>query len=92
MIDNNGKEVVLKRVPCIYYLVWFQESQEQIRALLDSGNEINTMSPAYIERLGLKTRKTNIRAQKMDSSALETFGMVIANFQIEDKGGRPRFF
>ena len=50
------------------------------------------MSPAYIERLGLKTRKTNIGAQKIDGSALETFGIVIADFQVEDKGGRPRFF
>ena len=34
----------------------------------------------------------NIRAEKINSSALETFGMVIANFQVEDKASRPRFF
>ena len=50
------------------------------------------MSFAYIEKLGLKTQKTNVRAQKIDSSALETFGMVIADFQVEDKGGRLKFF
>ena len=50
------------------------------------------MSPAYVKRLGLKTRKTNVGAQKIDSSALEIFGIVIADFQVEDKGGRPRFF
>ena len=50
------------------------------------------MSPAYTENLGFKTWKTNIGAQKIDGSALETFGMVIADFQVEDKGGRPRFF
>ena len=50
------------------------------------------MSPAYAEKLGLKTRKTNVGAQKIDGSALETFEMVIANFQVEDKSGRPRFF
>ena len=50
------------------------------------------MSPAYAKKLGLKTRKTNVGAQKIDGSALETFGMVIAGFHIEDKGGRPRFF
>ena len=50
------------------------------------------MSPAYAERLGLKTWKTNVGAQKIDGSALETFGMVIADFQVEDKSGRPRFF
>ena len=50
------------------------------------------MSPAYTKRLGLKTWKTNVRAQKIDGSALETFRMVIADFQVENKGGRPKFF
>ena len=50
------------------------------------------MSPAYAKKLGLKTRKTNVRAQKIDGSALKIFGMVIADFQVEDKGDRPRFF
>ena len=31
-------------------------------------------------------------AALIDGSALETFGMVIADFQVEDKVGRPRFF
>ena len=60
--------------------------------MLDSGSEVNAMSSAYAKRLGLKTWKTNVRAQKIDGSALETFGMVIADFQVEDKSGRPRFF
>ena len=60
--------------------------------MLDSGSKVNAMSPAYVERLGLKTRKTNVGAQKIDGSALEIFGMVIADFQMEDKDGRPRFF
>ena len=50
------------------------------------------MNPAYAERLGFKTWKTNVGAQKIDGSALETFGMVIADFQVEHKGRRPRFF
>ena len=50
------------------------------------------MSPVYVERLGLKTRKINIGAQKIDDSALATFRMVIADFQVEDKSGKPRFF
>ena len=74
----------------IHYPVRFQK--EQVRALLNSGSKVNTMSPAYTKRLGLKTLKTNVGAQKIDSSALETFGMVIADFQMEDKGSRPRFF
>ena len=50
------------------------------------------MSPAYAKRLGLKTRKTNVGAQKIDGSTLKTFGMVIAIFQVKDRSGRPKFF
>ena len=90
--DNRGEEVVLKRVLCIHYLVWFQEGQEHVKTLLNSGSEVNTMSLAYAKRWDFKTWKTNVGAQKIDDSALETFGMVIADFQVEDKSGRPRFF
>ena len=99
-MTDGSEEVVLKRIPCIYYPVRFQEDkrqegqegQQQVSAFLNSGSEVNAMSPAYVERLGLKTRKTNIGAQKIDGSALETFWIVIADFQVEDKSGRPRFF
>ena len=88
LVTDDSKEVV--KVSCIHYQVRFHE--EQVRALLNSGSEVNVMSPAYAKKLGLKTQKTNVGAQKIDGSALETFGMVIADFQVEDKGGRPRFF
>ena len=87
---DGSNEIV--RVLYIYYLVCFQEDQKQVRALFNKGNKINAMSPAYTKKLGLKTWKINVRAQKIDGSALETFGMVIAGFQVEDKGGRPEFF
>lgn len=50
------------------------------------------MSPAYIKKLGFKTQNTNVRAQKIDDSALKTYEMIILNFQVENKTGRPRFF
>ena len=87
-VTDDGEEVV--KVPCIYYPVRSQE--EQVRALLNSGSKVNAMSPAYAKKLGLKTWKTNVGAQKIDGSALEIFGMIIADFQVEDKGGRPKFF
>ena len=102
MTDNSDKEILLEKVPYIYYLVQFlesqgqknqeQECQEQARVLLNSGSEVNAMSPAYVKKLGFNIRKTNVGAQKIDGSALKTFEMVIAKFQMEDKGGRPRFF
>ena len=87
-MTDGGKEVV--RIPCIWYLVWFQE--EQVKALLDSGSKVNAINPDFAQKLGLNVWKTNIGAQKIDSSVLETFERVIADFSIEDKANRPRFF
>ena len=50
------------------------------------------MTPGYASKLGLKVRPTNVGAQKIDGSTLETFGMVLASFQVEDKLGRTRYF
>ena len=75
-VTDGSKEVI--RVPCINYPVQFQE--EQVRALLNSGSEINAINPAYAERLNLKTWKINVGVQKIDGSALEMFGMVITDF------------
>ena len=89
-MTNNAKKVV--RMPCIYYPVWFKKSHEQVKILLNNSNEINAISPGYIEKLGFKIWKTNIGAQKINSSILETFRIVIIDFQIENKISRPRFF
>ena len=50
------------------------------------------MNLDFARKLGLKIWKTNIGAQKIDGSTLETFEMVIADFQIGDNNNRPRFF
>ena len=50
------------------------------------------MNLNYAWKLRFKIQKINIRAQKIDSSALEIFRIVIANFQIENKASKPRFF
>ena len=89
-MTDSGKEIV--KVPCIYYPVQFQEGRKQVKVLLNSGSKVNAISFVYVEKLGLKTRKTNVGAQKIDGAALKTFGIVIADFQVEDKGSRPRFF
>ena len=50
------------------------------------------MTPAYASKLGLQARHPNIGAQKIDGSTLQTFGMVLTDFQVEDKFGKARFF
>ena len=43
-------------------------------------------------KLGFKIYLTNVEAQIIDDSTLETFRMVLASFQIEDKLGKAWFF
>ena len=50
------------------------------------------MIPVYASKLGLRVRHTDVKASKIDGSTLQTFGMVLANFQVEDTLGRTRFF
>ena len=38
------------------------------------------MTPTYAKQLGLRTQKTNVGAQKIDGSSLDTFRIVIAGF------------
>ncbi len=57
MTDKKTEE--LERVPCIWYPVTFKDQTE---VLLDSGSEVNAMSQAFAQQLGLKIRKTNVGA------------------------------
>ena len=91
-VTETNTEGTLERVSCIYYPLRFQKDTIGVRALVNLGNEVNAMTPAYAVKLGLKVQKTDIGAQKIDGSTLKTFGMVLANFQAEDKLGRARFF
>ena len=84
--------MTLERVPCVHYPLRFRKDIADVRTLIDSGSEVNAMTPAYASKLGLRVRHTDVGAQKIDSSTLQTFGMVLANFQVEDKLGRTWFF
>ena len=89
---SKEDDVTLERVPCVHYPIHFRKDTADVKALIDSGSEVNAMTPAYASKLGLQVRHTDVGAQKIDGSTLETFGMVLASFQVEDKLGRIRFF
>ena len=89
---SKEEHVTLERVPCVHYPLHFRKNTADVRALIDSGSEVNAMTPAYSSKLGLWVYRTNVGAQKIDSSTLQTFGMVLANFQVEDKLRKTRFF
>ncbi len=79
----------LEQVPYIWYPVIFKD---KTKALLDLGSEVNAMSQAFAEQLGLKICRTNVGAQKIDGTILETYRMVVSTFSVSDKDRRERFF
>ncbi len=50
------------------------------------------MSQVFAHQLGLKIWKTNVRAQKIDNTTLEIYGMIVSTFSLLNKDGRERFF
>lgn len=78
IIEATKKNLILEKVLCIYYSIWFKK--DEIQALIDLGSKINAITPIYTSRLDLKTRHIDVGAKKIDSSILETFGMVLVSF------------
>lgn len=81
---------ILQRVLYIWYPVQFQA--QQFEALIDSGSEVNAMTPAFVAKLGLLTRPTSVGIQKIDGSLLAMHGMVVASFSLLDSQEKVRFF
>lgn len=50
---NKEDEMVLERVLCIYYLLCFQKNITEVKALINFGNKVNVMTPAYAAQLSL---------------------------------------
>lgn len=82
--------MLLEKIFSINSLLWFQKNEFQ--TLINLGRKINTITLGYASKLGLKVCSTNIRAQKIDNSTLEMFGIILASFYIEDKLGQAQYF
>ncbi len=87
MTEKTQEE--LEWISYICYPFFFKD---QTKALLDSGSKVTAMSQAFAQQLGLKICMTNIKAQKIDGTTLETYGIVVSTFSVLDKDGRERFF
>ena len=84
-ITSASKEA-MKRVPYIYYLVQFKDMDKApVEALIDLGSEVNAIHPSFVKQLSLPIRLTDIGAPKIDGTTLDTHGMVVAAFLMEDK-------
>ena len=60
--------------------------------LFDSDSKINTIHSTFAWELGLPIRTTDIGAQKLDDTKLDTLRMVVAVFSVTDEAKRVRFF
>ena len=59
----NKKKTFLKWVSCLLYPIQFlKKHKENISAFINSGSEVNIISPTYAKKLGLHIRLTNIGA------------------------------
>ena len=88
------QEEDLERVPCIHYSVQFKKdtSKAQIQALIDSGSEVNAIHLTFVKQLGLPIKPTDVGAQKIDRTTLDTYGMVVVAISVEDKANQVKFF
>lgn len=50
------------------------------------------MSLAFVSQLGLKVQQTDIGIQKIDSTTLEIYRIMVSIFSVSDKDGRERVF
>ena len=77
---------LLDWVLCIHYPLYFRKNKKDgIRAPINSGSKVNVKMLTYASKLGLKICSTDFRDQKIDSSTIETFKIVLASFQVENK-------
>ena len=89
---TGAREEALECIPYICYPVQFKKDKTPVQALIDSGSEVNAIHPSFVKQLGLFIRPTDVGAQKIDGTTLNTHGMVVAAFSVEDKAYRVRFF
>ena len=91
---SKEDDVVLEHVFCIHYPVQFRKdaNKTQVQALIDSGSEVNAIHPTFVKELGLPIKPTDVGAQKIDGTTLDTYRMVVAAFLVTDKANQVRFF
>ena len=66
--------------------------KKSVFALLGSNSEVNAIYPTLAQELRLPIRPTDVRAQKIDSTTLDNFEMVVTAFLVTKKANQVRFF
>ena len=89
--ESKGECPNLARVPCIRYPITFRKESVPVSALFDSGSEVNAIHLTFARELGFLIRTTEVRAQKIDGTMLDTFGLVVVAFSVTYKANQVRF-
>lgn len=93
LVTEINKKVVLKRILYIHYLFRFcKNKKNKIQVLIDSGSEVNAIISTYVAKPGPKFCCINIKAEKINGSIFNIFGIILTSFQVENKLGRVCFF
>ena len=90
--ESKGEYPNLAQVLCIQYPITFWKKSVFISVLFDSGSEVNAIHPTLARKLGLPIKPTDVGAQKIDGTMLDTFGMVVSAFSVTNKANQVRFF
>ena len=54
--------------------------------------DVNAIHPTFAKKQSLPLRPTDVGAQKIDGTTLDTYGVVVAAFSVTDKTNRVKFF
>ena len=90
--ESKGKYPNLAQVPYNRHPITFRKKFVPVLALLDSDSEVNAIHPTFARELGLLIRITDVGAQNINGTMLNTFKMVVNAFPVTDKANRVRFF
>ena len=105
LMTDDSEEVILvsakklKQVICTLYFLTFQGgviqvglALDSVLTLLDLGNEVNAIYPAFAKKLGFVVEFTNVGTQIIDGTIFKTYEMVVAAFSVIDQSSKVKFF
>ena len=78
------------QVSYICYPIIFRK--KSVLALFNLSSKVNVVYPIFAKELGLFIRSIDVRAQKIDGTTLDTYGMVVAAFLMKNKANQVKFF
>ena len=80
----------LTRVLFIYYPINF--GKKSVLTFFDSSSEVNAVHLTFAKELGQLIRPTDVGAQKIDGTTLETYEIVVVALLVKDKANQIGFF